>query len=217
MGLFLFNDDEGTRLWRSTDAFNWQEVPLPAEMAASDVRKVVWGHNHLVASLYNKFSSSQELWTSTDGETWRRVLGSGRLASPVIDETTLRKLAGVAQSQAIKWSEPHPRNIRVALGTQSAAEAIGVTFGFGESSPRFVIALDGRFVCRPPTCATSGGGGPNPNPTTTTATTQPPVMTMLLTVDPSTLSPDLSVAVRYRDVDLSTLGRVYALDSYLGG
>jgi hypothetical protein len=87
-----------------------------------------------------------------------------------------------------------------------------VDFTYGESSPRFVIALDGSFVCKRPSCVMSGGG-PNPNPTSsTTVTTQRPVMTMLLTVDPSTLVVDPSTAVRYRDVDMSTLGTVYNLD-----
>lgn len=79
MGLFLFNDDEGTRLWRSTDAINWQQVQLPAAMAASDIRMVEWGQNRLVAALFNKYSSSEELWTSTNGPTWVRLVSSGKL------------------------------------------------------------------------------------------------------------------------------------------
>ena len=131
---------------------------------------------------------------------------------PAIDSTTLRTLAAIAQDAALKWSEPNPWDVRAALASQSAAKAIGVDFADGESSPRFVIALEGRFVCKPPSCVMSGGG-PNPNPTSsTTVTTQPPVMTMLLTVDPSTLTADPSTAVRYRDVDMSTLGTVYNLE-----
>jgi len=123
-------------------------------------------------------------------------------------------LAEIAQTAALKWSEPAPSDVRVALASQSAANTIGVNYGIGEGSQRFVIALDGRFVCKPPSCATSGGG-PNPNPTSTTASTQVPVMTMLLTVDPSTLSADPSIAVRYADVNLNSLGTVYDLDAYL--
>jgi hypothetical protein len=81
MGLFLFNDDEGTRLWRSTDAINWQQVQLPAAMAVSDIRTVEWGHNRLVAAFFNKYSSSEELWTSTNGVAWVRIASSGKLAS----------------------------------------------------------------------------------------------------------------------------------------
>ncbi len=136
-----------------------------------------------------------------------------QVTAPVVTSSTLQRLAAIAQSAAANWSEPHPWDIRVALGTQGAAEAIGVNFAYDESSPRFVIALDGRFVCRPPACATSGGGGPNPEATITTATTQVPVMTMLLTVDPSTLNRDPSIDVQYRGIDMSTLGRVYALNT----
>jgi len=38
-------------------------------------------------------------------------------------------------------------------------------------------------------------------------------MTMLLTVDPSTLSRNPSIGVQYHDVNMNTLGKVYALDA----
>jgi hypothetical protein len=40
-------------------------------------------------------------------------------------------------------------------------------------------------------------------------------MTMLLTVDPSTLNRNPSIGVEYRDVDMNTLGKVYTLDAYV--
>jgi len=132
---------------------------------------------------------------------------------PAVTSSTLQQMAAIAESAAVSWSEPHPWDIRAMLATQSGAETIGLPFAYGESSPQFVIALDGRFACKPLACATSGGGGPNPESTTTTATTQAPIMTMLLTVDPSTLKRNPSIAVEYHDVDMNTLGKVYALDA----
>lgn len=67
-------------------------------------------------------------------------------ARPVIDESTLRRLAAIAQSAAARWSEPHPWGVRVALGSQSGAEAIGVAFAYGETSPRPVYALEGYLT-----------------------------------------------------------------------
>ena len=76
--LLLFDDDEGTRLWRSTNGINWSEVSLPSDMAALGVRGAVWGHGRAVAILNNKFAGgpntaygeSDTIWTSTNGTTW---------------------------------------------------------------------------------------------------------------------------------------------------
>lgn len=83
--LLLFNDDEGTALWRSTDTVNWEKVPLPADMAAFDISKAEWSRNRFVTILRNKFTEgpntvygkSDAIWTSTDGITWERDLLSG--------------------------------------------------------------------------------------------------------------------------------------------
>jgi hypothetical protein len=84
-GLLLFNDDEGTSLWRSTNTLNWQKVPLPTAMEAFDITKAVWSHNRFVAILRNKFAGgpdtaygeSDAIWTSTGGVTWDRDTISG--------------------------------------------------------------------------------------------------------------------------------------------
>lgn len=77
-GLLLFNSDEGTALWRSTDAVDWQRVPLPGQMAALGVTACVWSHGRFVAILSNKFGGgpntaygqSDTICNSTDGITW---------------------------------------------------------------------------------------------------------------------------------------------------
>jgi len=127
-------------------------------------------------------------------------------------------LAQIAQNAAIGWSEPRPWDIRVALANQQAAAAIGVDFAYRESSPRFLIALDGAFVCKTSSpCASYSGGGPDPNPTTTTVPVKVPTTTMVLTVDPSTLTRDPYLSLLSHDIDMTSLGAVYRLDGYLSG
>src|SRR5580658_1321201 len=54
--LLLFLNDEGTRLWSTTDAVTWHQVVLPKTMSALDVTRVSFGHGRFVAILNNKYA-----------------------------------------------------------------------------------------------------------------------------------------------------------------
>ena len=114
--LLLFNADEGTALWYSTDAVTWQQVPLPPAMTALVVRGAVWGHGRFVAILNNKYAGgpntaygeSDTVWTSTDGATW--TLDSVPVApaafnSLTVDPTGFR-IAGVFRQsgRSVTWT-----------------------------------------------------------------------------------------------------------------
>ena len=79
--LLLFDDDEGTRLWLTPNAVNWDEVALPASMTVLDVSDVEYGRGRFVALFINKFAgganttygNSDEIWTSLDGRHWGRA------------------------------------------------------------------------------------------------------------------------------------------------
>ena len=133
------------------------------------------------------------------------------------DVATLRRLAAIADAAAATWSGPRPWDVRVVLAGQGAASRIGVTFLVGAGSPRYVLALDGRFVCAAGSSCDSGsdGGAPVPGVTTTAAASPAVFSTMLLVVDPVTLRPDPSLGLRYHDVDMDSLGTVSLLDPYL--
>ena len=76
--LLLFNDDEGTRLWLTTNGTTWREIVLPPDMAALGVREVVFGHGRYLAMLNNKYAGapytaygeSDAVWASLNGRTW---------------------------------------------------------------------------------------------------------------------------------------------------
>lgn len=80
--LLLFDADESTSLWDSTDAVTWNRVALPGTMAGLVVRDAVFAHGRFVAILNNKFAGgpvtaygeSDAVWSSGDGTTWQ--LGS---------------------------------------------------------------------------------------------------------------------------------------------
>ena len=141
----------------------------------------------------------------------------------VVNGIPLRRLATLVRSPAAAWSEPHPFNIRAAVGSDRAANALmgqnGDTYNFGETARAYVVALDGHFSCEPPRCSTSGGGPTGPqgltqSPTTTTTRSAVPVSTMLLTFAPKTLQEVGGFRVVGHEVDMNKLGRVYSLDQY---
>jgi hypothetical protein len=76
--LLLFEDDEGTRLWSSSNGVSWQQVDLPATMGALGVRDAVFGHGRYEAMLNNKYAGgpntaygqSDTVWSSLNGQTW---------------------------------------------------------------------------------------------------------------------------------------------------
>ena len=193
---------------KPTHLCRWREdLPMKCALGLVVVALLALAGCTAHAKAHNRVVSISTLGTTTTVTT----------ASTVVTSSTLQRLAAIAQSAAATWSEPHPWDIRTALGGESKAQSLGIPFLVGASSPRFVIALDGRFVCKLPACPTPSGGGPNPSVLSTAVTTQPPVMTMLLTVDPSTLARDPSIGVQVQDVDMGTLGKVYILDEYLNG
>ena len=116
-------------------------------------------------------------------------------------------------AKAAGWSEMHPVNIRVAVGSDRAANALmgrdGMTYEFGDTTRAYVVALDGHFACLPPKCVGSVFPGARPR-----ATAAVSVSTMLLTVDPTALTQVGTQRVVTHGVDLSRLGKVYSLDGY---
>ena len=142
----------------------------------------------------------------------------------VVNGIPLRQLAELVRAPAAAWSEPHPFNIRAAVGSDRAANALmgrdGMTYDYGETLRAYVVALDGHFTCEPPRCSTSIIGvqgpsaGPTQPPTTTTVPSVVPVSTMLLTFDPKTLQEVGGFRVVWHEVDMHKLGRVYPLDAY---
>lgn len=115
--LLLFNDDEGTRLWRSTDATSWEPVVLPSDMAALGVRGALWGHGRYVVILNNKYTGglntdygeSDAIWTSKNGVAWTRVPIAGTrltFASLKVDATGFT-VRGTEDGSATQWMSPN--------------------------------------------------------------------------------------------------------------
>jgi hypothetical protein len=126
----------------------------------------------------------------------------------------LPRLAHLARSEAATWSETHPFNLRVALGSDRAANALmgqhAMTYNFGSLSRAYVVVLDGRFSCRAPRCEVSVFAVTPLATTTSTVASGVPVSTMVLTVDPVTLELT-GLRVIDHQVDLSVLGKTYPL------
>ncbi|HUC04494.1 MAG TPA: hypothetical protein VL961_03795 [Acidimicrobiales bacterium] len=76
----LFDDDEGTRLWASTNGIGWRQIALPHPMTALDVTAVVFGHGRFEAVLDNRYAGgpntaygeSDQVWSSRGGSRWRQ-------------------------------------------------------------------------------------------------------------------------------------------------
>lgn len=114
--LLLFNGDESTALWYSSDAVTWQQVPLPPGMTALAVRAAVWGHGRFVAILNNKYAGgpntaygeSDTVWTSTDGTAWTLDSVHGLPAafnSLTVDQTGFRIAGVLRQTRApVVWT-----------------------------------------------------------------------------------------------------------------
>ncbi|MGO9877014.1 MAG: hypothetical protein ACLPVY_24825 [Acidimicrobiia bacterium] len=142
----------------------------------------------------------------------------------VVNGIPLRRLAELVRAPAAAWGEPHPFNIRAAVGSDRAANNLmgryGETYNFGETARAYVVALDGHFSCELPRCSPVSIGvqgpseGPTQPPTTTTTPSAVPVSTMLLTFDPNTLQEVGGFRVVDHEVDMNKLGRVYSLDGY---
>jgi hypothetical protein len=114
--LLLFNGDEGTKAWLSTNGLNWSRVPLPTDMAGLVVRGVVWGDGRFVAIFNNKFAGGLDtaygendtIWTSTNGLMWTQdeVAGSPlSFASLSVDPTGFT-VQGTANGSPTEWTSP---------------------------------------------------------------------------------------------------------------
>lgn len=103
--LLLFNADESTNLWESTDTITWHHVALPHAFSALLVRDVVYGHGRFVAILNNKYAGgpvtaygdSDTLWTSTNGAAWTQapVPGPAAIFQSVRVEASGFQISGV--------------------------------------------------------------------------------------------------------------------------
>jgi hypothetical protein len=62
--LLLFDVDEATRLWSSSNGVSWQEVSLPASMGALGVRDAVFAHGRYEAMLNNKYAGGPNTATA---------------------------------------------------------------------------------------------------------------------------------------------------------
>lgn len=141
----------------------------------------------------------------------------------VVDGVPLARLAQVAMSESQAFSEPRPWDVRAAIGSDRAANALqgrdGMTYDFGDTSTKYVVALDGQFRCGAGCSGSQFTSSASASPTTTTTvvpTTVFATSTMVLTVDPATVSLDGSFRLVDHEVDMASLGRVYSLDPYLG-
>jgi hypothetical protein len=114
--LLLFNGDEGTKAWRSTNGINWSAISLPSDMAALVVRGAVWGQGRFVAILNNKFAGgldtaygeSDTIWTSETGLMWTQdaVAGSPvRFASLRVGAIGFT-VRGTARGSPTEWTSP---------------------------------------------------------------------------------------------------------------
>jgi hypothetical protein len=125
--LLLFLNDEGTRLWSTTDASSWHQVVLPETMTALDVTHVVFGHGRFVAILNNKYAGgpntaygeSDAVWSSRNGVTWTAASVVGppaafesltvtpngfRITGVLRQSGSLRRSTAWTSSDGISWA-----------------------------------------------------------------------------------------------------------------
>lgn len=116
-GLLLFNSDEATKLWSSTNGRTWHPVGLPAGMSALGLTAAVWGHGRVVALFTNKYAGgpnhaygeSDAIWTSGNGITWHQDTVPGSLILRSLASTSSGFLVGGASrttGNSMIWSSP---------------------------------------------------------------------------------------------------------------
>lgn len=138
---------------------------------------------------------------------------------PVVEGVPVMRLAKIAEQVSLFWSEPRPWDVRAALGSDRAANALagrdGMTYNYDSTARRWVISLEGRFECRPPSCSipqTPLAGKTIPTPSRSGPVA---VRTMILTVDPATMRLDGSFRLVNHSVDIAKLGHVWPLGTYM--
>jgi|ERR1700728_13515 GH24 family phage-related lysozyme (muramidase) len=125
--LLLFLNDEGTRLWSTTDAITWHQVVLPETVTALDVTRVVFGHGRFVAILNNKYAGgpntaygeNDAVWTSTNGETWTAASVAGPPAafeSLTVTPKGFRITGALRQSGSLPQESARPSTAWISSG-----------------------------------------------------------------------------------------------------
>ena len=129
----------------------------------------------------------------------------------IVDGVPLLDLAKHALGAAEGYSVSKPTDLRVVVSTQAALYRL-VSQSGGSIVPEYIIKMQGRFTCG--SCGTSDAtvGG---RATTTTTHRTIMVSTMVLEVPMSNSSGTTGLYVGLGDPDLTKMGRVYNLDSYI--
>lgn len=125
----------------------------------------------------------------------------------VVHGVPVAKLAGRALRESTAWSDPHPTDVRAVATTWGKLDPRTQ----GPPDPVYVVALTGRLACIPPTCSTSHGALAPPRAHGLLRKSYM-LFTVAVTGAPS---PGSELRVDRRDHDLSKLGRVLELSSYL--
>lgn len=118
VGLFLFNDDEGTAMWRSANGSSWERAQLPVGMEALGVAGAAWANGRLVAIFSNKYAGSADraygeadtIWSSPNGVTWRQDEVPGAPAFSSLTASSGEFLAGGTSRRTGKpevWLSPN--------------------------------------------------------------------------------------------------------------
>jgi hypothetical protein len=118
----------------------------------------------------------------------------------------VKKLARTALRYSTLWSDAHPTHVRAVLTTWGKFDPLNQA----ATDPVYVVALTGRFVCGVARCAISPG---SPGETRGRVRGSHIIFTVAVADAPS---PGSDFEVDHRDRDLSKLGRILDLDTYLG-
>lgn len=153
--LLLFNADESTNLWESTDTITWHQVALPQAFSALLLRGVVYGHGRFVAISNNKYAGgpvtaygqSDTVWTSTDGTAWTQapVPGPAATFQSVEVEPSGFQISGVLQhgggratwtsTDGTSWSAPTQPTVPSAHGCPEYNQGDTVTVTLNPDGP----------------------------------------------------------------------------------
>jgi hypothetical protein len=135
-----------------------------------------------------------------------------------VDGIPAARFIAIARAAALGYSERHPWNIRVAIGSDHGAHALadrgGMTYNYGSTAPVYVLAFDGHFRCDA-SCADStpefAMPGSTRASTSTTVALPAPISTMVLTLDIRTLHEDGNFETVSHPIVMRSLGRVWQL------
>jgi hypothetical protein len=124
----------------------------------------------------------------------------------IVEGVPLGQLALIAHAIADVYGESHPVNVRVAVGSEQAADRLIVNgtsaYNFGTTAPAYVLAMDGNFACAQHACSP--------------AARRQRATTIVLTLDRASFAPIGGTSFLRYSIDLAPLGRVYSLGAYPG-